>query len=285
MRLTPRDLCFFLLLYAATIFVVVRLFPLELSQPREIVKVTTVEVVTNHTINHDANDAISHETKRAAQHPLVQLFSAQPTFSVMCGIFFLVVIVAPISEEFLWRGVIQRVCVRWEYAISRRKFFLRRTLLLKTLKKMRGLISVLVVAILFAALHLHSANTSMSIESLWRSLVVACFSQTLFVVLGIFYLIKTKRLTRQSISRTLVFFRKDARRAATWWWIIPLVFGVQLLLITFFPDTQFPPIPLFPLAVALGVLALQTNRIAASIFLHATFNATSFLMMLASCTH
>ncbi|MGL4941645.1 MAG: CPBP family glutamic-type intramembrane protease [Thermoguttaceae bacterium] len=200
------------------------------------------------------------------QHPLESLIRQRPTLEVFLVVFIVAVVIGPITEEFLWRLVFQGTLLRYEQT---------------QFVASRGMLSVFVTALLFAARHFRPANVPIpSWEWLWSATIAQAVASLVFLACGVGYFVATKRVTVPHIRRTVRHIPRDVRLAlVTFLWLGPLTLFIHVVLQRCFPGVVLDPIPLFVFAVGLGELARRTGRLTASITLHVALNATSLAMM------
>jgi membrane protease YdiL (CAAX protease family) len=203
--------------------------------------------------------------KRA--HPLARVLVEGrdiPTI-LMCVIS--AVIVAPITEEFLIRLVLQGWLESLERRIRRRVPWLRRIV--------AGFMPVMMVAVLFAAMHIRWNEPETDLSVVVFGLSVYTVSCVLLVAVSVCWLKFAAGATLADFGIVPSRLASDLRIAA---WTL-LAFAVPVYAINFDATLVLPkhtvvdPIPLFFLAIALGTLYYRTHRIIPSIALHMAFNA------------
>lgn len=208
-------------------------------------------------------------------HPLTQLIRQgrrSPFVSVVLTVAFLSgVILAPLTEEFMFRLVLQGWLQDRLGSWLGNKYFLIDTIL--------KAIPVIIVAVFFASLH-GGGRSEGKLDFLLAFLIGIVVAQSLIFTFGILYL----TLVRQATARQLGF---DGRLLPfdillgfiSFVLSTPPILAINALLKSLFPDNVVDPVPLFFLALVLGTLYYQTKRIQPCIALHAFFNGFSFLVL------
>ncbi len=203
-------------------------------------------------------------------HPLQPLLaSGNPIWMIVLAVL-IAVVVAPVSEEFLYRVVLQG----WLESAETR--WRRRTRRARAL--MRGSIAVGLSSLVFACLHFRTAEKPVSVEqTAVKMVILAAVSVSAMVVVVCFLRMRGATWTDLGIvPRKLLTDVKLGLLAL-------LAVTPPLLLLFGFCQSVFPenvtpdPVPLFFLALALGVLCYRTRRIAPAIVLHAAFNSVGVL--------
>lgn len=200
-------------------------------------------------------------------HPLEALLRARPTLGVILTVLLVGVVIGPITEEFLWRFVLQGTLLRYERANRLAS---------------RGCLAVVSTSFLFAARHFRPADAPPPPwETVWGTAVASAVISLLFLALGLLYLMTTGCMTRPRLRRTLRHMPRDLGLAArTFLWIGPITLLLHFTLRTAIPGVVLDPVPLFVFALVLGELARRTGRLTASIALHIMLNATSLALLL-----
>jgi membrane protease YdiL (CAAX protease family) len=203
-------------------------------------------------------------------HPIVDLLSADPglTTWLLCGL--VAVVIAPIVEEFMYRLVLQGWLEAEERRARRRISALRRF--------PPGVAPIVVVSMLFGLRHFRLATPPLEADRLVELMIVqAVWSLTAFaLVLGILRIgsgasaadlgFVPRKLPIDVGLGLLVFLAVAA----------PVIF-LQDLMTKLVPEGGVAPdpVPLFVLALALGIVYYRTHRIVPAIVIHAALNATS----------
>ncbi len=208
-----------------------------------------------------------------SDHPMIQLFSKTESMLVVVVVFASVAIIAPLTEEFLFRLVL----LGW--LLKKERVYRRRVLG----KWPLGIASLLLTSAMFASLHFRMGGRPMDTEILTVMCLVDAIAKLSFFATSLAYL-------RFRHGRTWTFFgissgrlRYDLKVVAIAFCavVIPILFlqaGLRLLL----ADVVAPdPIPIFILAMAFGFLFVRTGRLTASILLHVALNTFSLLMLIA----
>ena len=218
----------------------------------------------------------------AEQHPLtilMQKSGQNPIVFLVC--FLTAVIVAPLSEEFLFRVVIQGGIE----ATLRREF---------GLTSMARRLPILITALFFAAIHFRTEQEidPSSVDRLFYVMTATMIGNLATVAVVIVIFRNFFRIRRSDIG--LWDFRRIGRDA---WGAFLLLFVIliPIVIVNYTVQTlaktdgaaqlgissrMVDPIPLFLFAMLLGTLYYRTRRFASVFFLHALFNLFFFLVLL-----
>lgn len=214
------------------------------------------------------------------EHPIVQLAERDSSVWSLLLIACSAVIIAPLVEEFLFRGVIQGwlESVITEYQQDHPR------------AKSRGrMFAVLISATWFAAMHIRPPGTFQHLEIL---IPVNVASKTLFLLLVCGYL---NWSTGRPILTTIFGsppYKRDVLTAiccffATQIVLLAIFFGAGLIakemveLNLLDQLVVVDPLPLFLLALGLGYLYSRSGRLLTCVVWHALFNLFSFIQLLA----
>jgi len=213
-----------------------------------------------------------------ATHPLarVLLESHDARIILLCVV--LGVVITPITEELLFRLLLQG----WLEALERR--VRKRFPLLKRL--VAGILPVALVSLMFAALHYRIPEPSVDLSVIVFAIGALAVSSLLTIVLLVCWL-------KFAAGATLADFGIVPKRLATdvklgllaFLAILVPVYALMLTTTKLLPKgTVADPIPLLLLAAVLGTLYYRTHRIVPAIVLHMAFNAMGVILaILASC--
>ncbi|MCL2624054.1 MAG: CPBP family intramembrane metalloprotease, partial [Planctomycetaceae bacterium] len=253
----------------------------------------------NSAIPESCNDAnagiikpISDE-ELPEQHPLTILMhksGRNPMVLLVC--FLTAVIVAPLAEEFLFRIVIQGGIE----ATLRREFGQR--LLAQWLP-------VAVTALFFAAIHFRTEQKidPTSIDRMFQAMIAAMIGNlvaaaAIIVIFRSYYRIRWSdiglwdfRRNRRNPGKCIRQHCRDALGAFLLMPAILIPVGIVNVTVQTLAKTQWAadlgisagmvdPVPLFFLAMILGMLYHRTRRFAPVFFLHAFFNLFGFLVVM-----
>jgi len=217
------------------------------------------------------------DQKPELDHEAEQLLRSGNPSAVAIAVI-MAVLVAPLFEEFLFRVLLQG----WLEAVwsrQRRKY-----------PKLRAVpvswIPIVLPATIFALMHLRSGKTPLSTQYLTGLFLGQMAADLVMLGLAIVLLRFAVGATAADLGWKPEKLRSDAKLgilallAAT-----PPILMLQVSLtglvtwagIDYAPD----PIPLFFLALVLGVLYRRTHRIAPSVVLHIAFNTTAVLLLFA----
>jgi membrane protease YdiL (CAAX protease family) len=216
----------------------------------------------------------NHDDPMSRAHPLGQVLSESrdPWVILLCVVS--AAVVAPITEELVFRLVLQGWLESMERRMRRRIPFLRRLL--------AGFMPVTTVAILFAALHGRSAEMHLAFPVLVFLLAVHCMSNLLTIVLSLCWLKFASGGTLTDFGIVPSKLASDLRTAG----LAFLAVTIPLLIVNVDLNVLLPknivadPIPIFFLAIVFGILYYRTHRIVPSLALHMAFNTVGVLIAL-----
>ncbi len=217
------------------------------------------------------------DQKPELNHAAQQLLNAGTPTAIAVAVA-MAVLVAPLFEEFFFRVLLQG----WLEAVWSRRRRKHRELRAAPL----SWLPIVLPAAFFALMHLRSGKEPLSPQYLTGLFLGQMTSDLLLLGLAIVVLRLAVRATAADLGWRPEKLRADATLgilalyAAT-----PPVLAIQFAMtvlvtltrINYAPD----PIPLFLLALVLGYLYHRTHRIAPSLVLHCTFNATSIVLYFA----
>ena len=211
-------------------------------------------------------------------HPIMILLNADSSAAIVLLCILSVVVMAPVAEEFFFRLLLQGYLEKINFRHRR---------LLRHSARLVGLWPLLLTSVLFASLHARGPRQEIPpVDDLIYMIATDTFSKVVLVLGAIVYLRKFRGATWKDLGIRFDTLGTDVRLAlgaflAVFVPIIAFQFGLS----EWFPDYVPDPVPLFPLALALGYLYLRTHRILPSLLLHLFFNASSmalFFAMMAS---
>ncbi len=223
----------------------------------------------------------------ATQHPMARLlirtYGSSKFPLVMFCFFLAVVCIAPLTEEFIFRVVLQGAF---------EKFFS----LKNVPSNWKGVLSVGTSAIIFALLHIgnaESTNAPLSCEFLFNTTVSSILSNTTTLCVGVFllrryYEVKLRDIgcdysfsTKiQDVQRSCSHLLKDFYRGVVLYLIAsPIILGVNVIAQKIFPNMIVAPIPIFLFAIWNGFIYYQTRRYATCVGTHVALNFTSFVFL------
>ncbi len=250
------------------------------------VTVDTSSIPTDSTIPPSDASASQHSTSshstttdQPSQHPVLRAMREGGPI-MWCVAFFLAVIVAPFSEELLFRLLLiaglETSVWRWHAHKPR------------TACHVYGRTSVWIVvssAVLFGSLHFRSAAMDQMRTLPWQWLLLTGVGQLLISVLLLVVLRCGYRANWTDLGFDRRYLASDIQLGVvTALMVIVPVFMIQLLAMYGFQwlgvERAADPIPIFFLAIALGVLFFRTRRLLPCIVLHACFNGVAFLLSL-----
>jgi membrane protease YdiL (CAAX protease family) len=205
-------------------------------------------------------------------HALVVLLAGESSSAVFLLCMVTAVIVAPVTEEFLFRLLMQGFFEKVDFGCRR---------VLRYSGKLVGLGPIVFTSLLFASMHARPVGAPDPAEYLIRGMALHALASTSAVVLGVVYLMRVRRATWQDLGVRLDMLPKDLGLAITTFLAVVVPVAImQQVLAWAFPNMVPDPIPLFFLAVALGYLYFRTHRVMPAILLHMIFNGMSLAVFL-----
>lgn len=224
-------------------------------------------------------EAVQHaaDQKPELTHPAEQLLrSGTPAEKAIAVV--MAVIVAPLVEEFFFRVLLQG----WLEAVWSRRRRKHRPLRVVPV----SWIPIVLPATLFALMHLRSGKDLVSKEYLTVLFLAQMAADLLVLRLAIGVLRFAVGATAVDLGWKPEKLRSDAKLGLlALLAVIPPVLAIQVALTTLVKkmgiNYALDPIPLFFLALVLGVLYHRTHRIAPSLSLHMAFNATAIALLYA----
>ena len=270
-------LVIFLLMISLSQWFVKQVFPGPLDFLRQDNKAVVVETDT------EISEPFTQE-ELANQHPLtilMQKSGRNPLVILVC--FLTAVVVAPLTEEFVFRVVFQGGIE----ATLRREF--GQTVMAKWFP-------VVITALFFAAIHFRLPSQpeidQQYIDQLFRAMMGTMIGSLIAAAIVIVIFRGYYRIRRSDIG--LWDFRRIGRDALGALLLL-LMTGIPILIVKFavgmfaksdwaaalgLSSSMFDPVPLFLFALVIGTLYYRTRRFASVFFLHAFFNLYSFLILL-----
>lgn len=207
------------------------------------------------------------------QHQLVRLIRSSRDAATLALSVITAALLAPLCEEFVFRLVLQGWLedrLRW---LRLRARWLRR--------RGRGLVPLMVVALLFAGFHARGASAGPRPEVIRDYLSGAALAQLVTLLAGTAVLRYGAGATAADLGLRRATLRADVRLGlASFLALAPVLYGLQMALTLLLPKRiAADPISLVPFALVVGWLYLRTHRIVPSIVTHMALNATSLLLL------
>jgi membrane protease YdiL (CAAX protease family) len=211
------------------------------------------------------------EKEKTAMHPLLVALGQrhQPGTLLLCG--FAAVLAAPLAEEFFFRLLLQGWLETIESCWRKR---------LRLLRLLPGLVPVLLVSALFAAMHFRKEEElPANVDPLLAQLVLSGLAELLTVVFAVVYLRSHRGATAADLGFVPRMLPRDlALGLAAILCSMPLLMFIQaaagIVLKKIGADVAADPFTLFFFALVTGILYFRTHRIVPSIVMHVAFNAT-----------
>jgi membrane protease YdiL (CAAX protease family) len=219
---------------------------------------------------------VQEATPLDADHPLMRvLLEGHNFWALLLGVVSAIVI-APITEEFVFRLLLQGWLESLERRMRRRIPALRRIML--------GIVPVMSVAMLFAAMHIRTPEPRAATSAIVVLLGVQAVVSLLMVAASVCWLKFVAGATLADFGIVPKKLAADIRLGLlTLVAVAAPVYTVMIAAKEWLPKTVVAdPIPLLLLAAALGTLYYRTHRIAPSLVLHAAFNAISVFLAIAA---
>jgi len=210
--------------------------------------------------------------KADVEHPIVDLLAADSSATTWLLCALVAVVVAPIVEEFTYRLVLQG----WLEAEERRAR--RRTAALRRL--VPGVGPVVLVSLLFALRHFRWATPRPEPGDLRELLVLQALWSLMILGFGLWLLRARSGASAADLGIVPAKLLADVRLGlVTFAAVTAPVLAIQVVLRQFVLPDDFAadPLPLFFLALALGILYYRTHRIVPAITAHVAFNATAMV--------
>lgn len=184
-----------------------------------------------------------------------------------------VVVVAPVVEEFLFRVLLQG----WLEAFVARRVP-QRSRWARQLPWASA--PIFVSSAVFAAAHIRVAGPGYHTDFLVAMLLAKTVADSLLVCFAVAWLKLRVGATGADLGLVPAKFTADVRLGL--WSLVGLmgpVYALQIISFRLLPEQIAPdPIPLFFLAIGLGVLYARTHRLAPCVILHAALNAASLAL-------
>ena len=205
-------------------------------------------------------------------HPVVRIvLEGNAALIALAG--FVAIIVAPLSEEFIFRLVLQGGLER---SAMRSAQPAARTASLTA--------ALLLPAMLFALLHFREAGAARTWQYYAAMLTARAVADLLLVGLGIVWLRVIRGATLRDLGVVRLRFDRDVAVGvvAISAFIVP-AYAMQYALTALLPASIAPdPAAIFLLAIVWGFLYQRTHRIVPSLVSHVLLNALSFALALAA---
>lgn len=249
-------------------------------------------------------DQETEPRKLGSEHPLTELLirsrQTNQYFFIVCLCFLTAVIIAPITEEFVFRVVFQRSLEplmpiqsesidfpqknSFEEVKDRSSLEVSDNITNHSSRFQRIMFRCLIIgipAILFSLIHYRSPNEVRDLNLLLLGIFISPIGNFLVVVLGVLWL---KILSGVNLNDFGISFRTMPQDflngVIAFFMILPILALVRIQMFIFFPNIVTDPIPIFVFAIALGLLFERTGRFVSIVAMHATLNFCSFLMIL-----
>lgn len=213
------------------------------------------------------------QRKLQVAHPLesllLQSYGSSSYYWVVLLTLMMAVIVAPLTEEFLFRVVFQGA---FEKGVSIGSW----------VSTYRRRMAILLPALLFAAIHYRTPQPAANPAFLMMSMLIIPFAYIITLGLIILALQLVFQADWENFGLSFPTIGQDIFRGMfAFLLIFPLLILTMVLLHYYFPDQITDPIPLFIFAIGLGILYWRTHRFSSIVAMHASLNLYSILNILA----
>lgn len=205
-------------------------------------------------------------------HPLARVLVKDPSPWAVFVCLMAAVVVAPLTEELLFRLILQGWLEASERHLRRREP--------RPHRLTPGLMPVMLSAGFFAALHFRSPSPQLDADALLFRIEAGSVASLLTVVLVFCWLRFNTGATLADFGVVPQNLRSDLKLGlvAFVMFTVP-IYAILIAVMSLLPkDTIADPMPIFFLAVVLGGLYYRTHRIVPSIALHMAFNAAGVLL-------
>lgn len=286
-------------------------------------------------VSSETNDAVQSKPEQDAekseneltpkkisqQHQLARLLIRSyhtPAFAVVLIVFFVsVVFLAPITEEFLFRVVLQsafekQLEVYPEETPPPHAFGASAPLQLtqdekerletakrknETARRLRLAVAVVIPALIFASLHIASpdnVNAPEDIKVVYNLALAHALSNILTLCVGFIALVKIEGATFADLGFDVSFsdlvrtpLNSLGKLMKSWSLgilimcvVYPIVISVNYAFQKLFPDSIVAPIPIFIFALFAGSVYYRSRHFMTTLGMHMTLNFTSFILLL-----
>ncbi len=182
-------------------------------------------------------------------------------------------IVAPVTEEFFFRVLLQGCLAAWQHRWRRQMPTLRRLI-------PGGIGPIVLTSLLFARMHFRVDTPQFNVRFLLFLLAGDAVVRLLALAFTVGWLRWRVGATAADLGWAPACVLGDVKLGlAAFAAVAAPVYAVQMGLRCLLPECIAPdPVPLFFLALVLGTLYYRTNRMTPSVVLHAALNGTSLVL-------
>ena len=258
------------------------------------------QTTNNNNTEKKVEPTIDKTDDLSTYHPVARmLVRSQNTkkFPIVFFVFFLsVVILAPLTEELIFRVLLQGAFQKssqlsdpsWNKNSSEEDVSFQHKKV--GLKKLFSIIFI--PALVFASLHIGVPEDPASptpVEELFNKTLVGLFSNILTCVICVLVLWKYGRSLLVDLSlptRTpglRIFCSKVCKDflfgSVLFFYFMPIIFCIKILAQSYFPQSIIDPIPIFIFALGEGFVFYKTGSYPVVVGMHASLNTTSFLLL------
>ena len=262
------------------------------------------------------DDSIFSPKEVAKQHPLARLLirsRATPYFGLVVALFFLTVVcLAPLSEEFVFRAVLQGTTQQIlgvdepipdpdvpsvpissaELSPDETEQFQSMDKTARRNQRAKVFIAILLPALLFAALHAgvpDDPKNPTPLAELFRSLVCEGLANLATFAVGLALLVGCAGIKLSDLGLPSVASLRETGQFLKSWILgvllllvgAPMVLGINAAAERLFPDVIVAPIPIFVFAMYLGFVYYRVRKFATVLGMHMALNFVSFVQLMA----
>lgn len=222
----------------------------------------------------------SHNEDDAAQHAhwVLVLIRADRSWQTWLLCLLATGILAPIVEEFLFRGLLQGWCHTLELqsrhrVVSARKMWSKLPV---------GALSIAVVAVLFAMVHYRPAQIAPSPEAIKTMVARQAVAYLLFLMALLTVVMVVKPTQKLPLLFHRRWFLKDLTMGVGWFvaTVTPLYFVQGILKLAIAEKSLADPFTMVFVGTILGTLFARTGRLTPSVVYHILLNVTSLSLAL-----
>jgi membrane protease YdiL (CAAX protease family) len=224
-----------------------------------------------------AGQPLTEDASVDKSHVVQRVLSEEgPTaWPIVLGVM-MAIVVAPITEELVFRLLLQGWLESVERRMRRQMPWLRRIV--------RGLLPVAMVAVLFAVVHLRPTGPRRDLFTIVAQLQLVAVTSLTIVALLVCWLKYAAGATLADFGIVPSKLAGDVRLGLlAFLAVTPPIYAIFFAANRLLPeDSVADPIPMLFFGLVLGVLYFRTHRIVPSIVTHAAFNAVGVLWALAA---
>ncbi len=206
------------------------------------------------------------------EHPLVIAVGESRNLAALAAALFVGVIVAPVSEEFFFRLLVQGWLEKLDWKWRR---------VLWPGSRVFGLAPVLISSLVFAALHVRGSQSPRDSSDLLWGMTLEAVARIVTIGMAVWVLSRGLGATAADLGWSRDKLPSDVRLGLlSFLAVVVPIYGLQSPALAVAARGRSPdPFALFPFAIVLGTLYFFTHRIVPAIVLHAALNGTSLALV------